>query len=160
MENRCPRCGNLIREGAGFCPNCGLPLSPTPGNTQAPPADTTPDPIRSQPPVPYIPDPAKLAWTGPSQPPPAYTSARSVVIALTPSRPPTPLFWLGLVLTILALVLVACPSLLAFSLAVDPDLEEPGSIIGPALGLTCCLFLGLFAPGLILIAAGRPRKSL
>jgi hypothetical protein len=64
----------------------------------------------------------------------------------------------GIVLTILALVLAACPAILAFALSVDPRSDEPGRALQSVLGVSCCVLGGLLLPGLFLLLVGRPRK--
>ena len=131
MEIMCPRCGNPIREGARFCASCGLSLIGGSGGWGSPPV-------------------GQYVWPA--------AARRSVVAALTPTRPASSLFWIGLVLTILALVMVACPALLAFAVVVDARLEESGRELQGALGVSCCVFAGLLVPGVVMIFAGRPRR--
>lgn len=152
LEIRCPRCGNGIRDGARFCANCGLDLqSPIP-------------PPPPQPPTPYVPSSVNPSWTAPSQTSPEQpvmnvgVVGRSVVSALTPARPAGAAFWVGLVMSILALLLVACPTLLAFALAIDPAQEESGDLLRSALSVSCCLLGILLLPGLTLVLLGRPRR--
>jgi hypothetical protein len=83
----------------------------------------------------------------------------SVIVALSPARPARAPFWIGLVLTLLALMLVACPTLLAFAIAVDPGAVEPASTLQTALVTSFCLFTGLLLPGVALMFLGRPRAS-
>jgi hypothetical protein len=139
------------------------PVQPEPPGYQV--AGVTP--IAATPPsVPFVPGGAQVAWTAQPAivpPPPQYAvpmQARSVVAALTPARPAGGLFWIGMVLLILALVLAVCPAILAFALAVDPGTGEPGSVLPGALTVLCCLFVALFLPGVLMVSAGRPRRSL
>jgi hypothetical protein len=83
-----------------------------------------------------------------------------VVALLSPARPANALFWVGLVLSILALVMVACPALLAFAITVDPRLDEPepDRLLQSALTVSCCVFAGLLIPGVFMILLGRPRR--
>ena len=155
LEIRCPRCGTPGRGAARFCAVCGLDLM------SAIPPPPQPPPVQS--PLPYIPAGTAPVWPGPQPPerplsgmPP--THPQSVIAALTPSRPATGAFWVGLVLSILALVLVACPALIAIALALIPAEEASGGELQTVLGISSCLFLVLFVPGITLLAAGRPRR--
>lgn len=170
-EIRCPRCGNTVRGGARFCAVCGLDLMganvvasqpnvPTP--PLQPPSDIPPPP-QMPPPLPYIPQGTPTVWAPPEVARGAAVGVPtivkgSIIAALTPSRPASGAFWTGLVLVILSLVLVACPSVVAFAIAVDPVQESGGSFLQSVFGLSCCLFLGLLLSGAGLLAVGRPRR--
>lgn len=170
LEFRCPRCGNPVRSNARFCATCGLDLMgaglvpPPPAPAPAPlPMELQPQIAVPAPPLPYIPEGTAPNWVPtaaiPSVELPRVRNA-SVIAALTPTKPATAAFWVGLVLLILALVLVACPTLLAFALWVDPaDQQAPGFFQG-ALGVSSCLFFGLLLPGMALVAVGRPRRQI
>jgi len=112
------------------------------------------------PPVPYIPQ-ASLEWAGAPNLADALraeSTGRSVVIALTPRRPATWAFWVGLVMSVAALVFAVCPLLLAMALALDPQSEDPVGFLGGGLLISACVVVGLLVPGVILVAVGRPRR--
>jgi hypothetical protein len=117
-------------------------------------------------PVPFAPTVGGVGWPGSPQVSGSHVgqyagiapAQQSVVAALAPTRPASSWFWIGLVLTILALVMVACPALLAFAVVVDARLEESGRVLQGALGVSCCVFMGLLVPGVVMVFAGRPRR--
>ena len=145
----CPHCGSPIVGDARTCANCGRLLS------ESPPASA------HHPPVPFIPQlSAEWADAAPilaeaSRP---ELADRSVVFALTPRRPATWAFWVGLVMSVASLVFAVCPLLLAMALALDPQSEDPTGFLGGGLLISACVVVGLLLPGIVLVAVGRPRR--
>lgn len=110
--------------------------------------------------MPYIPQ-ASLAWAGAPTVADALRAEStdgSVVIALNPRRPATWAFWVGLVMSVAALVFAVCPLLLAMALALDPQSEDPAGFLSGGLLISACVVVGLLVPGIILVAVGRPRR--
>ncbi|MEP6774529.1 MAG: hypothetical protein ABJA50_02950 [Chloroflexota bacterium] len=149
MSTRCLHCGSALVDRAPTCPNCGKRVEA--------PAAVAPNP----PPVPVSPQ-AMPTWATAGQllsAAPAGDNERSVVFALTPRRPATWAFWVGLVMSVGSLVFAICPLLLAVALALDPQSEDPAGFVGGGLLISGCVVVGLFVPGIILVFAGRPRRA-
>ncbi len=144
----CPRCDSPLDLGARFCSRCGVPVDASQTGHVNPP------------PVPYVPA-AIPTWAAAREvlsAPETEATDRSVVTALTPRRPATWAFWVGLVMSVGSLVFAICPVLLAMALALDPQSEDPAGFLGGGLLISACVVVGLLVPGTILVAVGRPRR--
>ncbi|HST05020.1 MAG TPA: hypothetical protein VLQ48_09815 [Chloroflexia bacterium] len=151
QNETCPRCGNALARGAVTCPTCGLTVAPANKAGE-----------QGQAPVPYAMPGSVPTWATPvggqSGPAAGVAVAPSIVIALTPSRPATWAFWVGLVMSLSAIVFAICPLLLAMAFALDPQSDDPASFLGSGLLVSSCVVLGLLLPGLAMLFAGRPRR--
>jgi hypothetical protein len=148
LSATCPHCDSPLDMGARFCSTCGVPVdAPQTGHVIPPP-------------VPYVPA-AIPTWAAAREvlsAPETEVTDRSVVFALTPRRPATWAFWVGLVMSVGSLVFAICPLLLAMALALDPQSEDPAGFLGGGLLISACVVVGLLVPGSILVAVGRPRR--
>ena len=151
IENRatiCLRCGCPLERGARSCSNCGKPFgfrrparwSPT-GALFA----------RSDSYVGRSRGSAERFGHG--------NKPEKCGIALTPRRPATWAFWVGLVMSVGSLVFAICPLLLAMALALDPQSEDPAGFVGGGLLISGCVVVVLLVPGIILVFVGRPRRG-
>jgi hypothetical protein len=148
LRATCPHCGSPLDAGAQMCSGCGRPYDASSVRKANPQ------------PMPYIPH-ASLEWAvAPivADTLRAEATGHSVVLALTPRRPATWAFWVGLVMSVGALVFAVCPLLLALALALDPQSEDPAGFLGGGLLISACVVVGLLVPGIILVAVGRPRR--
>jgi hypothetical protein len=148
LKAACPHCGSPLDRDARICSNCGHTVDAPPTGRAIPP------------PVPYIPA-AIPAWVTAQEvlsAPATAANQKSVVIALTPRRPATWAFWVGLVMSVGSLVFAICPLLLAMALALDPQSEDPAGFLGGGLLISACVVVGLLVPGIILVVVGRPRR--
>jgi hypothetical protein len=147
-DGTCTHCGSKLDSGARFCSNCGRPTDTSPTGPVIPT------------PVPYVPA-AIPTWAAVGQvlsAPGAAANQRSVVVALTPRRPATWAFWVGLVMSVGSLVFAICPLLFAVALALDPQSEDPAGVVGGGLLISGCVVLALLVPGVPLVFLGRPRR--
>lgn len=89
---------------------------------------------------------------------PGSTGERSVIKALLPTKQPTAPFWVGLGMVAAGLIGAVCPLLLDGALFLGQEANAQDQLTVGALTLSACFTLLLFAPGVILVAVGRPRR--
>lgn len=175
MSIRCPKCGNLNRDGANFCFVCRHDLrgmvpsqripTPLPPALPAQPLVPTPPLAPIQPPIPYIPAPI-------SPPSPGLLSRgallRGVVTAVhqerlirAPFDPARAVFYLAVLLTILPPLLAA----LAVALIVGAAVAIALAILGIGVSSLCLVcfspLLAIFLPAFTSLFGhiGRPQPS-
>lgn len=148
MSATCPHCASPLDRGARSCSRCDKPIDAPPTGPAIPP------------PVPYLPA-AIPTWADARavlSDPGTAANEKSIVFALTPRRPATWAFWVGLVMIVGSLVFAICPLLLAMALALDPQSEDPAGFLGGGLLISACIVVVILLPGISLLLVGRPRR--